>query len=598
MASPFSVIGVIGLIFLVSGLSVVAFSGSAVTGTITVTGLTTVCSSTAGSPLCTSSWTVNLTGFACTAKVGEVCAVEFFVYEGSTTCGGFTCKSGYYEYDALAFSGAEGSSVPMSQSFAGEGAASTVSIFVEDSNGLQASAAVHEQFSISGAGWTLTVDKAVAEGANGATVDTCLTTPPQGSAYAETPGSTVSLTAADPCVVTVQEGVIKLSYTFPFAQWDVDGTKVSTSSAYSLTMNTNHEALAVYGQSSFVCVSQTCNPIKWYPPVNIYVTPFLGSNSITVSPTTQASMVSGGKTTFTFTVAAGYTFSGWEVFPTGPNNLPGTPDTVKGTGLTAALTFAELVPFANVTGCVDCLSTTGSANLDSYASFQLESGTPTTPVQELPVLYISSSPGGTTNPVGGSYPEQPSASVTVTETPSVGYCFDFWSLNGANGGNKSSVTVTMGAYGTQKDVDPSFSQLINGVCNPSSQPTLTIGAATGVTFTPAVGYYLETYGKVVTVSYTLQSGYTFCDWSVDGNFAGTQNPITVTMHNGANYVSAFTMPSIDGCNGSGGGGGGGGGGGSQSINWTGVGLTCVGGLLVGWDVTKKPLGKRARVKFG
>jgi hypothetical protein len=59
------------------------------------------------------------------------------------------------------------------------------------------------------------------------------------------------------------------------------------------------------------------------------------------------------------------------------------------------------------------------------------------------LLTISSSAGGTTNPAPGSYWYDRGVSVQVTATPSSGYVFDHWELDGQVAGTSTSITVTV-----------------------------------------------------------------------------------------------------------------------------------------------------------
>jgi hypothetical protein len=63
-------------------------------------------------------------------------------------------------------------------------------------------------------------------------------------------------------------------------------------------------------------------------------------------------------------------------------------------------------------------------------------------------LTIDSTAGGTTSPAPGTYQELSGTNVTVTETPSSGYTFSYWSLDGTNVGTSTSYTVTMNANHT------------------------------------------------------------------------------------------------------------------------------------------------------
>jgi hypothetical protein len=58
-------------------------------------------------------------------------------------------------------------------------------------------------------------------------------------------------------------------------------------------------------------------------------------------------------------------------------------------------------------------------------------------------LTISATDGGTTDPSPGSYTYTAGTSVTVTATPSSGYTFNHWELDGANVGAANPITVVM-----------------------------------------------------------------------------------------------------------------------------------------------------------
>ena len=65
--------------------------------------------------------------------------------------------------------------------------------------------------------------------------------------------------------------------------------------------------------------------------------------------------------------------------------------------------------------------------------------------QYLLTIDVSPSGGGSTSPSPGGYWYDPATSVTVTETPSSGYVFDYWDLDGSNVGTGVSYTVTLDA---------------------------------------------------------------------------------------------------------------------------------------------------------
>jgi PKD repeat protein len=60
-------------------------------------------------------------------------------------------------------------------------------------------------------------------------------------------------------------------------------------------------------------------------------------------------------------------------------------------------------------------------------------------------LKIETTTGGTTNPTPGTYTYAAGTPVQVTASPSSGYVFDHWELNGTNVGTATTCTVTMNA---------------------------------------------------------------------------------------------------------------------------------------------------------
>jgi hypothetical protein len=60
-------------------------------------------------------------------------------------------------------------------------------------------------------------------------------------------------------------------------------------------------------------------------------------------------------------------------------------------------------------------------------------------------LTVSSSLGGTTNPMSGTYSYAKGQNVPVQATPNQGYYLHYWELDGNNVGNDLSFTVAMDA---------------------------------------------------------------------------------------------------------------------------------------------------------
>jgi hypothetical protein len=60
-------------------------------------------------------------------------------------------------------------------------------------------------------------------------------------------------------------------------------------------------------------------------------------------------------------------------------------------------------------------------------------------------LTITSTSGGTTSPLPGSYPYAKDSVATVTAIPDSGYLFDHWELNGSLAGSNNPIEITMNA---------------------------------------------------------------------------------------------------------------------------------------------------------
>jgi len=132
-------------------------------------------------------------------------------------------------------------------------------------------------------------------------------------------------------------------------------------------------------------------------------------------------------------------------------------------------------------------------------------------------LTITSTSGGTTDPVPGSYSYDKGAVVSVTAIPNSGYVFDCWKLDGVNAGSDNPIVVTITADHT-----------LHALFKPVTHYTLTITSTTGGTTNPSPGAYSYEEGIVVNVEANPDTGYVFDCWFMDCCHAVT-NPITVEM---------------------------------------------------------------------
>jgi hypothetical protein len=132
-------------------------------------------------------------------------------------------------------------------------------------------------------------------------------------------------------------------------------------------------------------------------------------------------------------------------------------------------------------------------------------------------LTITASAGGTTNPVPGAYIYASGSSVSVSAMPNVNYKFVKWLLDGSDVGSANPYSVYMDGNHALQAV---FQQLTY---------RLTIVSSTGGTTNPASGTYTYVNGTYASVAALPSESYRLDHWLLDGNPAGSDNPISILM---------------------------------------------------------------------
>ncbi len=199
--------------------------------------------------------------------------------------------------------------------------------------------------------------------------------------------------------------------------------------------------------------------------------------------------------------------------------------TVATTASFKAFTFKPdlpLLPFTTYTGTV----TTGAADRFHTALVSDYVWTFTT----LPQVTLSSSPaaGGTT--VGASEFAQGSV-VTVTATPNTGYTFTNWTNNGTIVSSSSSYQFTMAG---NKALVANFTPVL------ASQFAVILSSspAAGGTTTGSGPYNA---GSSVTVTVTPNNGYTFTNWTENGNVVSTSSSYQFNLSANRTLVANFKV---------------------------------------------------------
>ncbi len=352
-------------------------------------------------------------------------------------------------------------------------------------------------------GYTLTISA----GAGGTT-----SPPPGTSTYA--PGTVVSIQASP-------------SSGYVWGYWTLDGVK-STGNPISVTMNANHVLVANFNHTLTITARTggTTNPAPGmysYDPWTVHRVSALpnagcGFDHWTLNGITQTGswidvtmdqnyqLVAFFSCTLTITAGTGGT----------TNPAPGTYTYSGGTVVSVqALRNAGYVldhwTLDGVTRTGNPISVTMDANHALVAYF-------------VPgyTLTINAGGGGTTNPTAGTYGYAAGTVVSVQASPSSGYVFSYWTLDGVKK-TGNPISVTMNADHT---LVANFGH------------TLTITAGIGGTTNPAPGTYTYDPWTVVRVYASPNAGYVFDHWTLNG-VTWTGSWIDVTMDQNYQLVAYF-----------------------------------------------------------
>ena len=179
-------------------------------------------------------------------------------------------------------------------------------------------------------------------------------------------------------------------------------------------------------------------------------------------------------------------------------------------------TFTNWTENGNVVSNNANYTFTVNANRTLVANFTLNSYTIT--------ATANPSEGGTVNG-GGSY--NYGASCTLTATANQGYTFTSWTENGNVVSTNASYTFTVNANRTLVANFTLNSYTITATANPSVGGTVSGG-----------GNY--NYGASCTLTATANQGYTFTNWTENGNVVSTNANYTFTVNANRTLVANFT----------------------------------------------------------
>jgi hypothetical protein len=158
-------------------------------------------------------------------------------------------------------------------------------------------------------------------------------------------------------------------------------------------------------------------------------------------------------------------------------------------------------------------------------------------------LTIQTTTGGTTSPVPGTYTYTVGTNVQVTATPSAGYVFDVWQLNGVNKTSTLSYTVLM-------DQDYTLKALFKSAPTPPPFSVSIIPASTtinkgdSVTFSPTINGGTSPYSYQWYLNGNPVSGATGSSWTFTPASSGTYH-VYLKVTDAGSHVAISNEATVD-----------------------------------------------------
>ena len=216
--------------------------------------------------------------------------------------------------------------------------------------------------------------------------------------------------------------------------------------------------------------------------------------------------------------------------PTNGGTVTGGGTYPQGDSCTVSATPATGYHFVNWTENDDQVSTDANytfivtGNRTLVANFQAQ--------QQTYMITVSANPTDGGEVTGGAayhYGED----CTVTATASAGFTFTNWTENGSVVSTQANYTFTVN---DNRNLVANFTHTytISVSANPSNGGSVHVGSPTG----PATGTF--TQGQSCTVYATVNSGFTFTNWTENGTSVSTNANYTFTVNDNRNLVANFT----------------------------------------------------------
>ncbi len=331
---------------------------------------------------------------------------------------------------------------------------------------------------------------------------------------------------------------------YTFVNWTKDGQVVGTSTSITFTVTGDADYVANFNTNSYEITTST-NPTGAGTVTGTGEYNYGASCTLTVTPNegytfvnwTKDGQVVGTSTSITFTVTgdadyvANFNTNSYEITastnPNGAGTISGTGEYNYGASCTLTVTPNEGYTFVNwtkdgqVVGTSTSITFTVTGDADYVANFN-------TNTYE---ITASTNPTGAGTVTGaGEY--NYGASCTLTVTPNEGYTFANWTLNGTVVGTNPTITFTVfgsAAYVANFSVN---SYEITASANPTAGGTVT-GANT------------YNFGEQATLTANANTGYTFINWTENGNVVSISPTYSFTVEGPRTLVANFQLNSYE-----------------------------------------------------
>ena len=233
-------------------------------------------------------------------------------------------------------------------------------------------------------------------------------------------------------------------------------------------------------------------------------------------PYMQDINVGGGGTTYNITVSANPTNGG--TVSGGGTYQQGQSCTVSATA-NSGFTFTNWTENGNVVSTQANYTFTVTGNRTLVANFQAQ--------QQSYTITVSANPTNGGSVTGGGVYQQ-GQQCTVSATAATGYTFLRWTENGTQVSTNPNYTFTVTGNRTLVAQFQQQTYTISVSANPSNGGTVTGGGA----------YH---YGDNCTVIATAANGYTFNNWTENGNVVSSNASYTFTVTGNRTLVANFTQ---------------------------------------------------------